>query len=1096
MERGLFNRVVLCALLTGGVLPALVAWSAPPTPKNEDAQRYFEEKVRPLLYDRCTSCHGENQQKAGLRLDSRANMLKGGKSGAVIVPNDPSKSLLLQAIRHEGSLKMPPSGKLSSFEIDVFTRWIAQGAVWEEVKKLSDADVLAQKRNFWAFRPVQHPASPKVKTPLWVKNPIDAFVLAKLEAKGLRPAPPASKTALLRRVTFDLTGLPPTPKEVKEFLSDTSPKAYETVIDRLLASPHYGERWGRHWLDVVRYADSGDARGLGSDGDISEAWRYRDWVVKAFQDDMPYSEFITNQIAGDILPAKTPGDMNIPGTIASSFLAIGNWGNGDADKEKIITDIADDQVDVISRGIMGLTLGCARCHDHKFDPLSTKDYYGMAGIFFSTHILPKLTPKGAGEVPLHIPLISHDDKEKRDKANARLMEITKQSQEIRTREVANFIKSLQPQTAKYIRAVANYESRPDTDAGLSLNDYAKRENLYPYALRQWRQYLGVTNGYRRMTVPIRSLGGAGVDGWRGSGDTPSILVNQTNSSRQILTFTLPPHSVSMHPGPNSGVLAEWESPLAGTVQVKGGVKDLDPACGDGIAWEVVKVQGDKPVTIADGEFPNGGEQRFEQGNHAQALHSISLRAGDRLQLRILPKQGHSCDTTLADFEISTLDNKQSWNLTKAILDSYQHPESESSALWKFCDMSQQEVQAPTSPALTQWREAVAQAKTRPANGDTLPLATDNLANNLHPNEAQNPFGFHSETDQTALPEETRKQLRALEEEEKTLRGIVSAPVTYANGAQEGGLPETQYAGFHDVRVHRRGSYTQLGDLVPRRFPTVLAGENQPPITKGSGRLELAQWLSDTKHPLTARVFVNRVWQHHFGEGIVRTTNNFGMLGERPSHPELLDWLASEFMRKGWSIKQLHKTILLSNTYQQSRTVSKEAKLKDSDNRLLSRVPRRRLEAEAVRDNLLFVAGKMEEGIGGRGDRELTSPRRTLYVMTVRSERSGFGPLFDAADSTGIAEKRITSTVAPQALFLLNNNFVLMQTENLVQRLMSETPSATDKARVQWLYRTLYSREATEAECTIGQKFVASMGKTGWREYAQILVCANEFLYVD
>lgn len=1096
MERDLLKRVVFCALLTVGALPALTAWSIPPVAKNEEAQRFFEEKVRPILYDRCTTCHGETQQMAGLRLDSRGAMLKGGKSGAVIVPNDPSKSLLIQAIQQSGRLKMPPSGKLSPLEINVFTQWIAQGAVWDDAKQPSPADTLAQKRNFWAFRPVQRSVSPKVATPQWVKNPIDAFILTKLEAKGLRPSPPATKTALLRRVSFDLTGLPPTPKEVQEFLADRSPNAYERVIDRLLASPRYGERWGRHWLDVVRYADSMDARGLGGEGDISEAWRYRDWVVQAVQNDMPYTEFVSNQIAGDVLPAKTSGAMNVSGTIATGYLAIGNWGNGDADKEKILTDIVDDQVDVISRGIMGLTLGCARCHDHKFDPLSTKDYYGLAGIFFSTHILPKFTPKGAGETPLKIALISPEEKERRDKANVRLTEISKQSQEIRTREVANFVKSLQPETAKYLVGVAQYQNRPESEAGLSLADFAKRENLHAYALRQWRQYLGFTNDYQRMTTPIRSLGGAGVDGWKGGGDTPSALVNQTDVARQILTFTLPPRSVSMHPSPNSGVLVEWESPIAGIVRVKGGVKDADPACGDGVAWEVVRVQSGKVMTLAEGAFPNGGEQKFSQGERAESLNAVTLRAGDRLQLQILPKQGHACDTTTVDFEISTTDGKQTWNLAKELLASFQHPNSDSASLWKFCDMSQKEKQAPESRATMYYRQAVEQAKTNPLKIASVRKFAEVFADSFQPTEGRNPFAFRSESDQTALPEGIRKQLIALAEEEKTLQGIAAAPVIYANGAQEGGCPETPYAGFHDARVHRRGSYAQLGDVVPRRFPTILAGDNQPPITQGSGRLQLAQWLTSAKHPLTARVFVNRVWQHHFGEGIVRTTNNFGLLGERPTHPELLDWLASEFMRQGWSLKKLHKTMLLSNTYQQSGVVSKEAKLKDSDNRLLSRMPRRRLEAEAIRDNLLFVAGKLDSRIGGLGDRDINSMRRTLYVMTVRSERSGFGSLFDVADSTGITEKRITSTVAPQALFLLNSPFALAQVENVAQRMTTETPSATDRARVQWLYRTLYGREASEVECNIGAKYIASAGQSGWREYIQALLCANEFLYVD
>ncbi len=362
-------------------------------------------------------------KKGGVRLDSRSELLKDASASKIVAPGDPETSALVHAIRYDGKILMPPGGKLSQGEIDALTQWVKRGAPWPNSTPAAPAyTITAAQRQYWAFQPIRKPALPKVKRSTWVRNPIDAFILAGLEAKGLKPAPAADRRTLIRRATYDLTGLPPTPAEISAFLADRSSEAFAKVIDRLLASPAYGERWGRHWLDVARYADSADARGLGSEGDISEAWRYRDWVVNAFNSDMGYDKFVMNQIAGDLLPSATDpkASINIQGTIATGLLAIGNWGNGDADKEKLVTDIADDQVDIVSRGFMGVTIGCARCHDHKFDPFPTKDYYGLAGIFFSSHILPRLTPKGQGEVMLRIPLETAEMKADRNAYEIRL----------------------------------------------------------------------------------------------------------------------------------------------------------------------------------------------------------------------------------------------------------------------------------------------------------------------------------------------------------------------------------------------------------------------------------------------------------------------------------------------------------------------------------------------------------------------------------------------------------------------------------------------------------------------------------------------------
>jgi hypothetical protein len=637
------------------------------------------------------------------------------------------------------------------------------------------------QRQFWAFQPVRATPSPAVQDLEWATKPLDRFILAKMEANGLRPALPADKRTLLRRVTFDLIGLPPTPSEIDAFLIDESPNAFAKVVDRLLASPHYGEKWGRHWLDVVRYCDSFDARilqGAGQVMDISEAWRYRDWVVNAFNSDLPYDQFIVQQIAGDLVPARPTAAYD--GIIATGLLAIGNWGGGDADKEKLLTDIVDDQIDVVGRAFLGLTLACARCHDHKFDPLSQADYYGLAGIFFSTHILPNVGPKTDGPPMLRIPLAPKEQVEKRNQWQTRVTQLEK----------------------------------------------------------------------------------------------------------------------------------------------------------------LLKTPREKPATA----------------------------------------------------------------------------------------------------------------------GLLSPLS--------------------------------RVALAKLGEELDALKKNEPAAVPMANGAQEGGVPGSPQAGIHDVRIHMRGNYDRLGDLAPRRFPAILAGDKQPPLKDGSGRLQLARWLASPDNPLTARVMVNRLWQNHFGEGIVRTPGNFGKLGERPTHPELLDWLAAEFIRSGWSIKAMHRLILLSATYQQASESPSESLRLDPDNRLFGRMNRRRLEAEEIRDSLLAVAGRLDETMGGPATRDFNSPRRTLYQMTVRSDRSTFRELFDAADSTAIVDKRITSTVAPQALFLLNHPFAVEQAKRLAARIQGE--GGDERAKIERLYRLLYGRPPITEELEIGLAALTS----GWEGYCQMLLCANEFICAD
>ncbi|HEV2946149.1 MAG TPA: PSD1 and planctomycete cytochrome C domain-containing protein, partial [Gemmataceae bacterium] len=771
---------------------------------------FFEKEVWPLLVARCHQCHGDLAKPKGkLHLTSRANVLQGGESGPAVVPGKPTESLLIQAIGYTEALKMPPKEKLPDGEVAILTRWVKMGLPWPEsrletAKNSSGSEeyqISSEQRAFWSFQPVKDHLPPKVKDESLVKTAVDRFVLAELEKKELRPAPAADKRTLIRRATFDLIGLPPTPQEIEAFVNDSSPQAFAKVIDRLLASPHYGERWGRHWLDLVRYTDSFDARilnGPGSVMDITESWRYRDWVVGAFNRDLPYDQFIAEQLAGDILASRNPGPESNEQVIATGMLAIGNWGGGDADKEKLLTDIVDDQIDVVGRTIMGLTLGCARCHDHKFDPIPTADYYSLAGIFFSTHILPNVGPKTDGPPMLRIPL-----------------------------------------------------------------------------------------------------------------GTPEEISRRARFQEQI---------------------AEAE----------------------------------------------------------RRLQSLTKNVYPDIALRLLPEG-------------------------------------------------------------TRWPAVMALVKRRAEMERTL----------------------------------------------TELKKKAPSPLPFANGAQEGGVPESPHAGVHDVRVHIRGNYARLGETTPRRFPRIVAGDRQTPIHEGSGRLPLARWLTSPNHPLTARVMVNRIWQHHFGEGIVRSPSNFGKQGDCPTHPELLDYLAKRFVESGWSIKAMHRLMMLSAAYQQSSETSAETLQADPDNRLFGRMNRRRLESVDIRDNLLALAGQMNSAMGGKATRDFHNPRRTLYQMTIRSDRSGFGPLFDIADSDAPEATRTVSTVAPQALFLLNHPFIMEQKSALARRIL-EITGASIKERMDRAYLLLYGRPPSDEESQIGIDFLARAGSDSdkWQAYCEILLCANEFIYVD
>jgi hypothetical protein len=1066
-----------------------------------DDVEFFEKKIRPLLVERCFECHSAKSEelKGGLRLDTRDGTHKGGEAGPALVAGDVEKSLLIRAVRYKDEkLQMPPDEKLSDAQIADLEAWVKMGApdpreptpvaVAATTPTTVPAEWIAKLetgKTWWAFqKPVDH-APPAVTDGAWPRNDIDRFILGKLEAKHLKPAPQADRRTLIRRAYFDLIGLPPPADEVETFVRDESPDAYAKLVDKLLASPLYGQRWARHWLDVVRYTDSFDSRIVGNTFDCAFAWRYRDWVVDSFNDDLPYDRFVREQVAGDLLPSRDGSAFNRDGVVATGVYMIGEWGGGDADKEKLVSDIVDDQVDLTGRAFMGLTVACARCHDHKFDPIATKDYYGLAGIFYSSHILSDVGPKGGSPVNVRAPLMSEGELAARKADEAKLAELDQEIESKLDEHYTQLASAMIQQADKYFAAAHDFENWAGGGERPSVEKFAEERGLRPYELAQWKKLVGQP-ALDVMTTP-QPVKSAGLYGWRNkaNADAPVVIVNKSNDPiSELATLTFAANSVNLHPSQTGGVAVSWKSPIAGKVRVTGKVIDGHDSCGDGVAWSL-SAGGE----IASGTIANGGKQDLKDGTGGGSLASVDVTVGAHIQLAVLPKVEYSCDTTRVELEITQLDGeKRVWNLTHAAVaaakpanplpDEYGNADT-----WVFHDLTTASAGAEIARSLSGMDDATRTAALAKADGPLRQFLT----------APRGSFWADARKDDANLDTPTRATITNMRGEAKKLRDEVSQPIPEAQAMQEGGTPKSLWPGVQDVPVHIRGRYDRLGDVVPRRFPQVIAGVNQPPITKGSGRRELAEWLTNPDHPLTARVMVNRIWQHHFGDGLVRTANNFGKLGTPPTHPELLDHLAVAFVKSGWSVKAMHRAMMLSATYMQASEASAETFKADPANELLGRMNRRKLEAEALRDSMLSVAGTLDTSPGGVSINDLNTPRRSLYVMTIRSIRSDYRALFDAADSSAIVEQRNDSIVAPQALFLMNHPFVIERAKQLADRATKNCDD--DPKRIDWLYRTLFGRPPTEKEAGIGREFVAS-STDAWPAYCQVLLCSNEFMYVD
>ena len=913
------------------------------------AEEFFEKSIRPLFVEHCYECHSSQSKKlkGGLKLDTREDLLKGGDTGPAITAGDAETSLLIKAVRwSDPDLEMPPKNKLKPEQIATLEKWVKMGAPHTgKVGPLASGDSPASKTNHWAYQPVRGHSSPQVKGSKWPRNDIDRFILAKLTEKNLRPAADADRRTLIRRLYFDLVGLPPPPEALQ---NDT--QTIEQIVDQLLASPQFGEHWARHWLDVVRFAESVTLRGF----IFKEAWRYRDYVIDSFNRDYPYDEFLKEQIAGDLMPGGSVAERQRR-LIATTFLAIGNWNLEEQDKKALEMDVVDEQLDTIGKAFLGQTIGCARCHDHKFDPIPTRDYYAMAGILRNARTLTHANVSAWIEQPLPLESTAEGVHREHD-AKVAALEAELKSAKDAIKALAGASGELTKDMPKQIVA------KPSNFPGVIV-DSAQAKHVGHWQHSQYsKHYIG--DGY--------------------------LHDQDKEKGEKSLTFTP-------------------ELPRAGRYEVRFAYVHA-PSRAANVPVTIFHAEGETLVRVNqqdappfDGRFVSLGQFRFETNGFAYVLIGSEDTKGyvtaDAVQF--IP----------AD-QINT--------------------------------------------------ESAAIAKASAPKDDVAALAKD------------------------------------LEGRLKKLKD---------SGPKRPMIPSVKEADkIEDAPVHVRGSVHNLGAKVPRGFLSIVRGGevHQMPDNQ-SGRLQLAQWIVSPDNPLTARVIVNRVWCWLMGDGLVRTVDNFGTTGEVPSHPELLDYLATRFVREGWSIKKLVREIILSRTYQQSGRVSRLigiATAVDPENRFYAHMNRRRLPAESIRDAMLSVSGQLKLAMGGRTFPEsrpadygfdFTEPRRSIYVPVFRNALPEILEAFDFAPPSMVVGRRNTSTVPTQALFLLNHPFVRDQARAGAERIAKS--SADFPGQVRQAYWLALGRAPTDREAQLAREYVQT-SDTPLPDLLHALFASVEFRYID
>ena len=1077
----------------------------------ETGAEFFENKVRPLMAANCLACHSEASQVAmgGLRLDSRKNILAGGGRGPAVIPGDVSDSLLIRAVRRsDEALAMPPTGALSGSDLAILERWVEIGAPWG----LADLGDAADGHTQWALVAPRKAAVPPVTNVDWVRTPVDAFVLNGIEGRGLRPAGPADKRTLMRRAYFDLVGLPPKPEEIASFLADESAGAFAQVVDRLLASPRYGERWGRHWLDVARYSDS---NGVDENLVYKNAFRYRDYVIGAFNKDKPYDRFVTEQIAGDLLPAASDLETQFERWTATGFLSLGPKMLAEDDPVKMRMDIVDEQLDTLARAFMGLTVGCARCHDHKFDPIPTADYYALAGIFKSSKTMEH--HKVVAEWHEYVLAPASDRKRLSD--HLALVEAKRDE-------------------------IANLEARHN-------------ESLVQEGWKRAGDYLLAADGVlRSRDIEIGPISpGASVASLpAGALVRPAADFDRGNVARRLVRGQK--NAQSRHEGP---LFAEFDVQLE-----RGGdyqLDFLDLATGNGTAD--IKVNGslmkrgvpavNNRVASPDaGGWSVSGIFPFRTGKNTIRLeHKTRFPYFEALAVapsRLPPSVARPTTEAQAarDYGLNPVFLAQwverlardrgavasilhGWHAFRNgdPLDGWMSPAAphiRASALGSREELARRYQQL-FDEAVAQWRglhpreASIDYTNERYKDGTDEPALPDPGLEEFRAflYEKYGPFR-PPRSFREFYPDEAQAELRRLDRERKALESR-TPEFPRAMGVREG-------AEIGDVPIHVRGSHWTLGESVPRGFLSAIPVGSQPRIPEASsGRLQLAEWLVAPDHPLTARVMVNRLWRGHFGQGIVPTPDNFGRLGQKPSNQPLLDWLALEFVRGDWSIKRMHRLMMLSSTYRMSSAFDSKAAEVDPDNRLLWRSNRRRLEAEPLRDAIMYMAGDLDLTMGGsildvrprervastraKSKLDYDRNRRAVYLPVVRSSLYDVFGAFEFADPSVLNGNRGEAVVAPQALFMMNGSIMLRHSRSMADRLL-ERADLDDPGRVQEAYERVLARPPSPSEIDRALTFVASVERSlaeregdagqrtarAWQSFCKAVIGSSEFLYVN
>ena len=1090
---------------------------------------FFENEVRPLLIKHCHECHSEEtgKKKGGLLLDRKAGWQMGGDAGPAIVPGDLDDSLFIKAIRYEDpDMQMPPKSRLSAEEVSIFEKWVAMGAPDPRDGSMERQNAghqfnIEDARSYWAFRPLQQSTPPDVKSVNWPRGAVDRFVLAELESRHLAPAQDADPRALVRRVHYDLTGLPPASDVVDNFAANPSLRAFETMVDNLLASPTFGEKWGKHWLDVARYADSN-----GGDRNFTfyQAWRYRNYVIDSFNLDKSFYQFVREQIAGDLLPASSDAQRHDQ-LIASTFLALGPKMLTERDKEKLRLDTADEQVDTIGRAFLGLTFGCARCHEHKFDPISQEDYYAMAGIFRSTQVVMG-TRNGCVNVASWVEQPLPDTRAKLDELS-KTVERLEMAMRLKV-ERAYQKKGGSKMTANNLPlAGVIYD---DTDAAKFGDWIESKENanrfgpgylhddgkdkgakrvvfqgsvhengLYevrvaysadktrarniPITVEAWGEKHSLTLDQTKpptiggLLEPIGRFrfekGGRnnviiGTSGTKGTVIVDAVqfipikdIKRETDSI--AMAMAMPANSKS---GGRSGSKAGGRDlPLAGIIYDDTHAKTVGNwtkstlnknRYGPGYIHDNKEGKGSKRLTL-EASLPKDGvyEVRIAypaEGNRAKAV-PITIEAGDKSYKATLDetKRGRIAGLfePIGRFEFkkggrANVIFETTGTKGYVIIDAVQ-----------FVPVGEIEMEA----------EVLANVGESAVEDAEIPLFL---------------------MDDGQLSKELSRLIGLLKNKE-----LAMAP----RDAEDAG----------DIHLRVRGEPGQLGPMIQRGFPEALSSGAKPRIPAGhSGRLQFAEWLAGPNNALLDRVMTNRVWSWLFGRGIVASVDNFGTLGAGPSHPELLEYLASRFRTSNGSIKRLVREIVMSRAYQLGARAPESVAAADTENALFGRRNIRRLAAEEIRDSLLQLSGKLDQKTGAatssRFGQDLDKPMsfekdrlRTVYLPVARNNTVAEFSTFDAANPDLVTGKRSSTTVPAQALYLMNSGFILEQAKAIAQSI--ESKGGDTGVRIAGLYSTVLNRRPTDAEAKRAASFVDSI-PNGLTEFAHVLLASTEFLFVD